>query len=259
MPTACITGGAKRIGAEIARALVADGFRVAVHFNTSRAEAEALKQDLIAQSGDASCCEIFQGDLQDRNSVKAVFSDVVDWLGPLNLCINNASSFMNDDISDLSAEKFDAHLDVNLKAPVHFAAMTAVQADGLEDCLIINLLDNKVFALNPDFFTYTLSKTGLHTATRMLAMRFGGFPRVAGIAPSITLISGKQTKENFEKSSRINPLRRQVTPADIARTVLFMWNSKGFDDQVITLDGGQSLEQLPRDVAFLVKEGLIRE
>ncbi|KGK78872.1 hypothetical protein PM03_12835 [Thalassobacter stenotrophicus] len=255
MPTAFITGGAKRIGAEIARALVTAGFKVAVHYNTSHSEAETLRAELNAITADS--CAVFQGDLSDRASLTRVFSDVIDWLGPLNLLVNNASMFMNDDIGTIDEAQFDGHMAVNLKAPVYLTELTAAQSQGLEDCLIVNMLDNKVFAMNPDFFTYTLSKAALFTATQMLAMRFGGFPRVAGIAPSITLISGKQSQANFEKSSRINPLGRQVTPGEIAQTVLFMWNTKSYNDQILTIDGGQTLWELPRDVAFLVKEGLV--
>lgn len=257
MPTAFITGGAKRIGAEVARTLVRAGFKVAVHYNTSHTQAAALRDEL--NSITAQSCEVFHGDLADRASLTRVFAEVTAWLGPLNLLVNNASMFKNDDIGRIDEAQFDGHMAVNLKAPVYLAELTAGQATGLSDCLIINMLDNKVFAMNPDFFTYTLSKAALFTATEMLAMRFGGFPRVAGIAPSITLISGKQSQANFEKSSRINPLGRQVSPHDIAETILFMWSTKSYNNQVLTIDGGQTLWELPRDVAFLVKEGLVDE
>ena len=256
MKTALITGGAKRIGAELATRLVKEGFRVAVHYNSSRNDAEQLKETLNAH-GDF--CEIFSANLEDRDELTAMFNQAQEWLGQISLCVNNASLFVNDDIVDVKSQSFDAHLNVNLKAPVYLSELMFANCDGLDDCLIVNMLDNKVFALNPDFFTYTISKTALHAATHMMAMRFDGFPRVCGIAPSITLISGKQTPENFEKSSRINPLGRQVKPAEIADTLMFMWNAKSYNDQIMNIDGGQSMMQLSRDVAFLVKEGLIDE
>lgn len=256
MKTAFITGGAKRIGAEVATRLVSEGFRVALHYNNSHDEAVILKERLNA---DREACEIFHGDLANKQELSAVFERAKGWLGQVGLCINNASLFVNDDIVDVSEDQFDAHLSINLKAPIFLSELTFAQSEGLDNCLIVNMLDNKVFALNPDFFTYTISKAALHTATHMTAMRFGGFPRVCGIAPGITLISGKQSQENFEKSSRINPLGRQVKPSEIADAVMFMWNAKSYNDQVITIDGGQSMTQLPRDVAFLVKEGLIDE
>lgn len=254
MPGILITGGARRIGAEMARAFAAEGFRVMLHYRASRDEAEALAAELNVAG---EVCRLVQGDLERSADVEAIWAAAQGWLGRVNVLLNNASNFMNDDLFTLSDEKFDAHLAVNLKAPVRLAARMAEQEMGGEDCLILNMLDNKVFALNPDFFSYTLSKTALHTATKLLAMRLGGKPRVCGIAPAITLISGKQTPENFEKSSRINPLQRQVTPADLVAAALMLWRVKAMDDQVIAVDAGQSLWQLPRDVAFLVKEGLV--
>lgn len=253
MPGILITGGARRIGAEMARAFAAEGFRVMLHYRASRGEAEALAAEL---NQEAEICRLVQGDLERPDDVEAVWAAAQGWLGRVNVLLNNASNFMNDDLFSLTDAKIDAHMAVNLKAPLRLAAQMAAQDMGGEDALILNMLDNKVFALNPDFFSYTLSKTALFTATKLLAMRLGGAPRVCGIAPAITLISGKQTPENFEKSSRINPLRRQVTPADLVAAALMLWRVKAMDDQVITVDAGQSLAQLPRDVAFLVKEGL---
>ena len=119
------------------------------------------------------------------------------------------------------------------------------------------MIDSKVFSLNPDFFTYTISKYALRGATEMMAMRFAPRIRVCGIAPSVTLISGKQTQENFERSWTMTPLGRGPTPEEVGDAVVFMWQTKSYNGQIMTLDGGQSLLKLPRDVAFLVKEGLV--
>ncbi|PYF09983.1 NAD(P)-dependent dehydrogenase (short-subunit alcohol dehydrogenase family) [Rhodobacter viridis] len=254
MPGILITGGAKRIGAEMARGFAARGFRVVLHYNSSSTEAEALAGEL---NRTGEICRLVQGDLSDAAAVQRVFDVAEGFLGRVHVLLNNASNFMNDDIFSLSDAKMDAHFAVNLKAPLALAARMAAQDMGGEDALILNMLDNKVLALNPDFFSYTLSKAALHAATEMLAMRFGGCPRVNGIAPAITLISGKQTPENFEKSSRINPLGIQVQPADLVRTALYFWDAKGMTGEVIAVDGGQTLWQLPRDVAFLVKEGYV--
>lgn len=254
MPGILITGGAKRIGAEMARGFAARGFRVMLHYNASATEAEALAAEL---NQTAEICRLVQGDLQDAAAVQRVFDAAQGFLGRVDVLLNNASNFMNDDIFTLSDAKVDAHFAVNLKAPLALAARMAAQDLGGGDALVLNMLDNKVLALNPDFFSYTLSKAALHAATEMLSMRFGGCPRVNGIAPAITLISGKQTPENFEKSSRINPLGIQVQPADLVRLALYFWDAKGVTGEVIAVDGGQALWQLPRDVAFLVKEGHI--
>ncbi|KMK65621.1 SDR family oxidoreductase [Puniceibacterium sp. IMCC21224] len=253
-PGILITGGAKRIGAEMARRFVREGFRVMVHYQSSQSEAEALRDELNAGG---EVCRLVQGDLSRRADVSAVFAAAQDWLGRIDLCLNNASMFRGDDIFGVEEAQFDAHLAVNLKAPVYLAELTATQDMAVGDCLILNMLDNKVFAINPDFFTYTLSKAALLTATEMLAMRFDGAPRVCGIAPSITLISGKQNQANFEKSARVNPLGRRVFPSDLADAAVYLWNAKSSNGQVITIDGGQSLLKLDRDVAYLVKEGLL--
>ncbi len=256
MPGILITGGAKRIGAAMARAFAAAGFRVVVHYNSAQAEAEALA---AALNDTGETCRLVQGDLQDPAAVEAVWAAAAGWLGRVNVLLNNASAFLNDDIFTLDPARVAAHFAVNLHAPLALSARMAAQDLGGKDGLIVNMLDNKVFALNPDFFSYTLSKSALASATEMLAMRFGGAPRVCAIAPAITLISGRQSPENFEKSSRINPLERQVTPADLTRAALYLWAAKAMNGQVITVDGGQSLWHLPRDVAFLVKHGHMGE
>lgn len=252
-PAALVTGAARRLGAAMVQRLATEGFRVALHCNASRAEADALAADIQAAGG---TCEVLVGDLADRVQVERVWDSAVDRLGPLSLVVNNASLFRNDDLIGAEEADLDAHMAVNLKAPLWLMARMAEQRDLPEGALVVNMLDNKCFALNPDFFTYTLSKAALLTATEMGAMRFAGRPRICGIAPSITLISGKQSQENFEKSARINPLHRRVTPGDICDALMLLWQDRGLNGQVLVLDGGQVHWRLDRDVAFLVKEGL---
>ena len=252
-PAALVTGAARRLGAAMVRRLAAQGFRVALHCNASREQADALAAEIGATGG---VCTVLTGDLARRAEVERVWDEATDRLGPLSLVVNNASLFRNDDLIGAEEADLDAHMAVNLKAPLWLMARMAEQRDRPADALVVNMLDNKCFALNPDFFTYTLSKAALLTATEMGAMRFAGHPRICGIAPSITLISGKQTQANFEKSARINPLGRRVTPDDICDALMLLWQDKGLNGQVLVLDGGQVHWRLDRDVAFLVKEGL---
>lgn len=252
-PAALVTGAARRLGAAMVRRLAAEGFRVALHCNASRAEADALAADIQAAGG---TCVVLVGDLAERAQVERIWDSAVDRLGPLSLVVNNASLFRNDDLIGAEEADLDAHMAVNLKAPLWLMARMAEQRDLPPGALVVNMLDNKCFALNPDFFTYTLSKAALLTATEMGAMRFAGRPRICGIAPSITLISGKQSQENFEKSARINPLHRRVTPDDICDALMLLWQDRALNGQVLVLDGGQVHWRLDRDVAFLVKEGL---
>lgn len=251
-PVALVTGAARRLGAEMVRRLGREGFRVALHCNTSRAEAEAIAAEVRRDGG---ACEVIAGDLAEKVQVHRIWDETLDRFGPVSLLVNNASAFRNDDIFGVEDSVFDTHVAVNLKAPVWLTERLAAQRDLPDGALVVNMLDNKCFAPNPDFFTYTLSKSALHTATTLCAMRFSGRPRVCGIAPSITLISGKQTEENFQKSARINPLRRRVAPSDICDALMALWQSPGLNGEVLVLDGGQTLWRLDRDVAFLVKDG----
>jgi NAD(P)-dependent dehydrogenase (short-subunit alcohol dehydrogenase family) len=250
---ALVTGAARRLGAAMVRRLAAEGFRVALHCNASREKGDALAAEIRAEGG---VCEVLTGDLAQRATVERVWDSAVDRLGPLSLVVNNASLFRNDDLIGAEEADIDAHMAVNLKAPLWLMARMAEQRDLPPGALVVNMLDNKCFALNPDFFTYTLSKAALLTATEMGAMRFAGRPRICGIAPSITLISGKQSQENFEKSARINPLHRRVAPDDICDALMLLWQDRALNGQVLVLDGGQVHWRLDRDVAFLVKEGL---
>ncbi len=251
MPHLLVTGGARRIGAAVARDFARAGWAVTVHYNRSETEARALAEETADQGHRMA---VVQGDLARQADIMEMFDAAVDTFGPVDLLLNNASSFANDDLFGLDEVRMDDHLAVNLKAPLRLAERMAAQPEE-GDRLIVNMLDNKVFALNPDFFSYTISKAALLAATRMLAMRLDGRPRVCGIAPSITLISGAQNAANFERSARINPLERRVFPEDIVRTLHYLWCEKGANDQIVVLDGGQELLELPRDVAFLTKAG----
>lgn len=253
-PAALITGAARRLGAHMAERLAAAGFRVALHYHASATPAHELAARIRAQGG---ICEPVAGNLAQPDGVRAVWAAAVERLGPIALLVNNASTFHNDDIATATDAVFDDHLAVNLKAPVALMAAMAAQSALPAGALVVNMLDNKCFAPNPDFFTYTLSKAALLTATRLGAMRLAGRPRVCGIAPSITLISGAQTEANFQKSARINPLGRRVQPDDIADALLLLWRDRELNGEVLVIDGGQMLWQLDRDVAFLVKDGQV--
>jgi len=254
VPVALVTGAAIRLGRSIALRLAQEGFVIAAQYNTSRDEAESLREEI---TGDNGRCSLFEVDLAVPDIVSPFFRDVTEQCGMPNLIVNNAAMFVNDDASDFSLDQFDRHVNVNLKAPIVLSKEFFNGCDDREDRLIVNMLDNKVYALNPDFFSYTVSKCALRDSTEMLAMRFAPKVRVCGIAPSVTLISGKQTQKNFEKSRELTPLKRGPSPEEIAEAVVFMWRTKSYNGDIMTLDGGQSLLKFPRDVAFLVKEDLI--
>lgn len=252
-PAALVTGAAARLGAAMLRRLAVEGFRVVLHYNRSGGAAEALAGEIRAAGG---FCETVAGDLGTKAGVLEVWRQAVARVGPVALLVNNASRFENDDLFGAGEAALDAHMAVNLKAPLWLTEAMAGQDPLPEGALVVNMLDNKVAAPNPDFYTYTLSKVALHSATQMAAMRLAGRPRICGIAPSITLVSGAQTEADFQRSARINPLQRRVLPADICNTLLWLWSDRSRNGEIVVLDGGQSLLALPRDVAFLKPEDL---
>lgn len=243
-----ITGAGKRIGADLARAMGADGWHVFVHYRSSAKEAEDTVADIDRAGGSATAV---QGDLEKPGAPAALIEQCRAPGVRLAGLINNASTFLNDRVESLEEDQWQTNQATNLRAPIflakHFAAQVGEDADGV----IINMLDNKVFALNPDFFSYTLAKVAMLGATRTLAMALAPRIRVNGIAPGITLISGKQTQEGFERAHDNNPLRHGCTPDQIVGAARFILATPSMTGRVITIDGGQSLENLPRDVAFL--------
>jgi NAD(P)-dependent dehydrogenase (short-subunit alcohol dehydrogenase family) len=240
--TAIVTGGAKRIGAAITRALAADGWHVLIHCHRSLAEAEAL----VAELGNAS---VVQADLAAPDGSDRIFA-ALDGLPRARLLVNNASQFCNDSARDFTVEQWDAHLAINLRAPALLSQGFAGQiGDGTG--LIVNLLDAKLAAPNPDFFTYTVSKFGLAGLTELTARALAPQIRVCGIAPSVTLVSGPQSRANFASVHKLNALGRGVDVAEIVTALRFIIDSPTYTGQVIMLDGGQRFLSLERDVQFL--------
>ena len=246
--TAIITGGAKRIGGAITRALAADGWHVLIHCNQSRAEAEALATEL----GNAS---VVAADLANPAAADIIMAACAS-LPPARLLVNSASRFVYDRIEDFSPADFDIHMAVNLRAPALLSrAFAAGLPDTLDDpALVVNLLDAKLASLNPDYFTYTLSKIGFEGLTELTARSYAPRLRCVGIAPAVTLVSGPQTRENFEAVHGLNPLGRGVTVDDIVTALRFIIVTPTFNAQTIVLDGGQHLLGLPRDVAHMVEK-----
>ncbi len=248
MKSVLITGAARRLGRELAMGFAGRGWRVFAHYNTSLGNARTLLDNARSLQGDIS---LVQADLAAADGARDLVAQCVSQ-GRLDCVINNASVFEYDFPGDHDGDIWRASLDLNLHAPVIIAEefFKYARARKSPGC-IINMLDNKVFALNPDYFSYTVAKAGLLAATKMLAMGFAPLVRVCGIAPGITLVSGAQSEQNFAAAHAINPLNIGCTADDIVRGALFIAGSTYSTGQVLTIDGGQTLLQLPRDVAFL--------
>ncbi len=247
---ALVTGGAKRIGRGIALALAQRGWDVAVHYRHSAAEAEITVREIqaLGRRSVALPC-----DLSDQAAVKLLVGQAAALLGPVGCVVNNASLFEHDSAADFSIEALDRHMHANLAAPLLLAqALHAATPVGAQS-VVINLLDQKLFNLNPDFLSYTLSKAALHSATTMLAQALAPKTRVVGVAPGITMVSGNQTEAGFAKAHAQTPLGKSSTPDDIAAAVCFVAESPAITGTTILVDGGQHLIPLQRDVMFVAK------
>lgn len=242
--TAIVTGGAKRIGAAIVEALLADDWHVLVHCHTSLGEAQA-------RFGAHPAARIVTADLADPGAAATIIA-ALDGFPPPALLVNNASRFVYDDADGFSVTDWDAHLSINLRAPALLSQAFAVAVPAGRGGLIVNLSDAKVAAPNPDFFTYSVSKAGLAGLTELLARALAGRGiRVAAIAPSVTLVSGSQSRDNFDAVHRHNALGRGVTAAQIVEALRFIIASPTMTGQTIALDAGQRFLGMARDVQFL--------
>ena len=238
--TAIVTGGAKRIGAALCRALAEDGWHLLIHCHRSVGEAEALAGEL----GNAG---VVQADLADPSAAR-IIAAAAEALPTPRLLVNNASLFDFDSADDFGADSWDRHLAVNARAPALLSQALTASDVGVR--LVVNMLDSKLAGPNPDFFSYTVSKMALAGLTELCARAWAGRGiRVCGIAPSVTLVSGEQ--KNFEAVHALNALRRGVRMEDIVRALRFIVATPTLTGQTITLDGGQRFLGLPRDVQFL--------
>ena len=248
---ALITGGAKRIGREIALALAGDGWDVAVHFGRSAAEAADTVRSVEALGRRAAA---FGCDLADAEAVRALPARCAQVLGPLACVVNNASLFDYDSAADFSVDLLARVTAVNVAAPVLLAQALAAQLPEGARGVVINLLDQKLFNPNPDYLSYTLSKSALQQATVLLARALAPRVRVVGIAPGITLPSGEQSDAGFAAAHVKTPLGRSSTPEDIAQAVLFAVRAPAITGTTLLVDGGQHLVPSDRDVMFLTEK-----
>lgn len=235
--TAIVTGGGKRVGESITRALLDDGWSVVAHVHHN---------DDAVPEGAAKAV----ADLTDANCAERIFA-AADGLPPVRLLVNNAARFAFDGFGCASAKEFDAHMQVNARAPMLLIDELARRHGGGE-ALAVNLLDSKLAAPNPDFLSYTLSKYALAGLTEVAARALAGKGiRVNAIAPALMLPSGEQDRANFATVHDLNPLRRGVEVGDVIAAMRFLIDSAGMTGQTLVLDGGQRFMNLARDVQYL--------
>ena len=249
-PVALVTGAGRRIGRAIALALAGAGWDVAVHYRHAGAEAAEVVAAIAAlgRRGVALQCE-----LADEDAVRQLLPRAAAALGRVGCVVNNASLFDYDSVADFTPARLDLHMRANLSAPILLAQALHAATPAGRQAVVINLLDQKLYNLNPDFLSYTLSKAALLSATTMLAQALAPKVRVVGVAPGITMVSGDQTQENFSKAHENTPLGRSSTPDDVADCVCYVARARALTGTTLLVDGGQHLIGLPRDVMFLTK------
>ncbi len=240
---ALVTGAGRRIGRAIALALSEAGYAVAIHAGHAVAEASALCADIERAGGRAA---VVRGDLADHDAVVALVPSAAAAIGPLTLLVNNAAMFEPDEIGHLDRALFDRQFAVNLRAPLFLAQAFAAQAT--EYACIVNMLDQRVLKLTPQFTSYTLAKSALHTATRTLAQALAPRVRVNAVAPGPTLASARQEPADFARQTAALPLGRGPTPEEIAAAVVFLAGARSITGQTLAVDGGQHIAWQTPDV-----------
>ncbi len=247
---ALVTGAAKRIGRAISLALARDGWDVVVHFRHSAVEAEATVRDIGALGRRAVALGC---DLSDEAAVRELLPRAHAALGRVSCVVNSASLFDYDDATSFGTAKLDAHMHANLAAPILLArALHAATPNG-EQAVVINLLDQKLDNLNPDFLSYTVSKAALQTATTMLAQALAPKLRVVGLSPGLTMVSGDMGEQAFGDVHHKTPLGKGSTPEDIAQAACYLARAGAVTGITLVVDGGQHLVPSQRDVMFLTK------
>lgn len=240
---ALVTGAARRIGREIALHAARAGWDVAIHHGSSPDDAEAVAAGVRALGRRAA---VLQADLADPEATRALVDRAAGALGPLTLLVNNASVFQEDRLETLTDRTWSTHMDVNLRAPVLLAQAFAARAPSGSS--IVNLLDQRVLKPDPRFFSYALSRAGLHWATATLAQALAPDVRVNAVAPGPTLKSVHQSDADFEAEWSNVPLERAVTPQAVAEAVIWLATADRVTGQTIAVDSGQHLAWRTPDV-----------
>jgi len=236
---ALITGAADRIGAAIASALAADGFHTIIHYNSSGEKADALAAQINAAGGSAATVGANLLDSNDRNTLIERAGKL---FGPLDVLINNASIFQPDSIENLSADLWQKHFAIHAETPVFLASDFAKQLGQDQRGNIINMIDQRVWALKPTFFSYTLSKSALWTATQTMAQSLAPRVRVNAIGPGPTIKNIHQDQSDFEREITALPLKVGPQLDEICNAVRFILGAHSMTGQMVALDGGEHLK-----------------
>ena len=237
--TAIVTGGGRRVGAAIVAALLGDGWRVVAHVHHADDAVPDGAEKVVADLADAGCGETILAPID----------------GPVSLLVNNAARFAWDGFGEASAKEFDAHMAVNARAPMLLIDALARRHPAGSEALVVNILDAKLAAPNPDYLSYTLSKYAAAGLTELAARALAGRGiRVNAIAPALMLPSGPQDEQDYARVHALNPLARGVEVDDVIGALRFLIEQPAMTGATLTIDGGQRFMALPRDVQFLERQ-----
>ena len=244
--SALVTGAGKRIGRSIALALADAGYDVVVHYRSSEREASDVADEIRERGQKAA---IVKADLSLEAETEKLLQSANNSVGPISLLINSASTFEHDSIDDMTRKSWDFHIETNLRAPVKLIQDFSNQAQIGENSSVVNIIDQRVKKLTPQFLSYTASKAALMTMTITLAQALGprGI-RVNAIGPGPVLKNVRQSQEDWRKQNAATILGHGASPADICDAVLYLAKARSVTGQMIAVDGGQHLVWSTADV-----------
>ena len=249
-----VTGSAKRLGREIALALARDGWQVAIHYRDSVEDAARTSAECTRLSGNSAT---FRANLGNEAAVRNLLPRVVAHFGHLDALVNSASTFEHDTPASFGFAAMDKHMRSNTGAAIllsqalHEHVLARRSTDASVRAAVVNLLDQKLWNQNPDFFSYTLSKAALEAATTMLALALAPAVRVVGVAPGLTLTSALLSDEQFQARHKLALLDQSSTPQDVASTVRFALDNGSITGTTLLVDGGQHLMRFERDFSLM--------
>jgi NAD(P)-dependent dehydrogenase (short-subunit alcohol dehydrogenase family) len=238
MPTALITGAARRLGRQIALVLASEGWDIAIHYLSSESDALSLSAEV---QGMGRRCGLVRADLAIEAEVQGIVGRAEACVGPVRVLVNCASVFEDDRVDTATRASWDRHLETNLRAPFVLSQAFAARVGEGEDGCIVNLIDQSILRLTPQFISYTVSKAGLWTLTQTMAQALAPRIRVNAVAPGPSLKASHQSQANFDRQVQSTLLQRPSGPDQIAAAVSYLVSARAVTGQMIAVDSGQHL------------------
>ena len=238
MKNVLVTGAAKRLGRVIALELAAAGWNIALHYHGSATDAKVTAAEIRKLGVKVA---LLSANFAKEKDVAGLISRAAKELGPLTALINSASIFENDDWKSASRKSWDAHMDINLRAPFLLSQLFAKQLPKGKAGSIVNIIDQRVLKPTPQFISYSLSKAGLYWLTTTLAQALGPSIRVNAVGPGPTMKNARQSEKDFARQRKATVLKHGAEPKDVAAAIRYLLAAPSVTGQMIAVDGGQHL------------------